>query len=644
MRLRIIILTFVTYGFLMSSCVAQNHGIYATDSKKAVKFFKSALDFYKIGKKDIAVDYLNKALKKDSNFVDAYLLLGDIYSSKNDLESAIAFYNKALEKDADYYPKANYMAAVLEQKTGHFADAAAHLRTYLQSPYFDESLRRRVNAMIDQCDFAVKLMEHPVAYEPKNLGPNINSEDYEFVNSVNTENDMIIFTVQKRKREEGRDAEDFYFSHKDRSGTWQPRQMLGSNFNTRADEGAMSISPDGKLIVFASNRQGGYGRYDLYYSVKQGGKWSKPKNMGAGVNTEYWESMPSISSDGKRIYFVSDRRGGLGGSDIYYVTLRDDGTYGNPVNLGYNINSRGNEMSPFIHQDGHTLYFVSNGRLGMGGTDIFYSRMNDDGTFGEAVNMGYPINSTGNEKGLLVDAKGTLAYISSDKKGGYGFYDIYNFKLYKEARPMPVTYLKGVVYDKTNKQRLQVDFDLIDLKTGKVWIHSHSDAVNGEFLVCIPSGKNFALNAYRRGYLFYSENFHLDSTASIEKPFIKNVPMTPLKAGESIVLRNVFFATNSYDLRPESETELNKLFDLLVKNPTLKVEISGHTDNVGSDTKNMTLSENRAKSVYNYLINKGINASRLSYAGYGESKPVATNDTEEGRQQNRRTEVKIVSL
>ena len=365
--------------------------------------------------------------------------------------------------------------------------------------------------------------------------------------------------------------------------------------------------------------------------------------MGEGVNTRYWESQPSISSDGKTIYFVSDRRGGLGGSDIDFVTKQKDGSYGNPMSLGGIINTSGNEMTPFIHQDNQTLYFVSNGHLGMGGSDIFYSRRGKNGLFQTPVNMGFPINSNKNELGLVVDAKGTLAYVSSDKYGGFGRFDIYSFELYGEARPIPVTYFKGITYNAETKEKLQVNFDLIDLKTGEVWVHSSSDKTNGEFLICIPQGKNFLINAYKDGYLFYSDNFQVLENAPIEKPFIKNVPMTPIKVGESITLENIFFATNSYELRPESEVELKKLLDFLIKNPTLRVEISGHTDNIGDESDNMILSENRAKSVYNYLINKGINSSRLTFVGYGETKPIATNDTEEGRQKNRRTEMKILA-
>jgi outer membrane protein OmpA-like peptidoglycan-associated protein len=642
MKSKSILIIFISL-VLSVSCVAQNRGNYATKSKKAIKLFNNALDFYKVGKTGYTIQYLNRALEKDSNFLDAYLLLGDVYADLGNTKKALWNYGKVMEKNPDYYPKVYYMAAMLEMKNMEYRSAAAHLRSYLQSSGFDERLKKKVMHDIDICDLSAELVENPVSFDPKNLGENVNSADNEFVNAVNTENDLVVFTVSHRVKNQ-KAQEDFYISRRDNTGEWGQRNKLGNNFNTISNEGAMAISPDGKLIVFTSDREGGYGRFDLYYSVKKAGKWTKPRNMGKGVNTEAWDSQPTISSDGKTIYFVSDRRGGFGGSDIWMVTRQSDGSYGNPVNLGPEINTSGNEMTPFIHQDDHTLYFVSEGHPGLGGFDVFYARKNKDGLFANPVNIGYPINSVKNEKGLVVDAKGILAYISSDKYGGFGGYDIFSFELYDNARPIPVTYLKGVVYDKETNKKLKVDFDLIDLETGLIWIHSTSDAVTGEFLLCIPQGKNFALNAYRDGYLFYSDNFKIESLQPVDKPYLKNVPMTPVKVGESIVLENIFFESGSYELLPESTVELEKLYDFLIKNPTLKVEISGHTDNVGSDADNLVLSDNRARAVFNYLVKKGIGSSRLSFKGYGETKPVASNNTEEGRAKNRRTEIKITGI
>src|SRR5690606_32553188 len=276
------------------------------------------------------------------------------------------------------------------------------------------------------------------------------------------------------------------------------------------------------------------------------------------------------------------------------------------------------------------------------GDDIFYSRRQADGSWGKAVNIGYPINSPGNEQAIIVNASGDFAYITSDRPGGYGDMDIYSFDLYTQARPNPVTYLKGIVQDKETGQKLEAIFELINLSTTKTAITYASDKVNGSFLVALPTNQDYALNVSKSGYLFYSENFTLSGTNNISEPFEKIIELSPIHANKSVVLKNIFFETNEFTLLEPSKAELNKLVEFLTQNNSLKIEIGGHTDNVGSDDLNKKLSENRAKAVYEYLINAGIDKARLSYKGYGSTKPIAPNNTDVGRAENRRTEFKII--
>lgn len=643
MSIRFFFIPFFMVLFLNASLAQPQRQLYS-ESKKAIKYFNDAITFYRAGKIDNASDYLNKAIEKDSNFIDAYLVLADIAKDNFNDAAALDFYLKVISINSDYHPQVLFKAAIAEMNIMQFKKASAHFRQYLTSPKFDKSQTKLVNKYIDQCDFAAKLMENPVDFNPKNLGEAINSDHDEYANAISTDDNMLIFTVKHPIQNSKREVEDFFYSNRDESENWKTREMMSSLFNTQYDEGAMVISPDGKMIIFASNRPGGIGRFDLYYSVKNGNKWTEPMNMGKNVNTEYWESQPSISSDGRTVFFVSDRKGGVGGSDIYFVTLMEDKTFGLPYNIGAPVNTEGNEMTPFIHHDAKTLYFVSNGHLGMGGTDIFVARKDKKGIFNSVQNIGYPVNTIGNELGLVVDAKGNLAYFSSDYSKGLGGFDIYAFELAENVKPIPVTYLKGIAYDKITKQKLEVDFELIDLQTGEIWIKSLSDKTTGEFLVCIPSGKELGLNAYKNDYLFYSDYFNVGELTSIDKPFFKDVPMTPISKGERIILKNILFATNSFDLRQESFVELNKLKQYLILNPTLVIEISGHTDNIGDATKNQILSENRSKSVYNFLIENGIKAERLIYKGYGQTQPTTSNETEEGRQENRRTEIRILSF
>jgi outer membrane protein OmpA-like peptidoglycan-associated protein len=300
-------------------------------------------------------------------------------------------------------------------------------------------------------------------------------------------------------------------------------------------------------------------------------------------------------------------------------------------------------MAPFIHPDNRTLYFASRGHQGMGGFDLFVSRMDANGNWTSPVDLAYPINTYADEINLVVNAKGDVAYISSDKLGGKGGMDIYSFKLYKEAQPVMVTYFKGIVFDKETKHRLEAKFELIDLATGKVVSSSSSDPLTGEFLLALPTEKNYGLNVSKPGYLFYSDHFELKGESSKTKPFIYNVPLQPIRVGETVILKNIFFDTDKYDLKEESISELARLTQLLKSNPQIHIEISGHTDNHGSADHNLVLSRNRAKAVYNYLIMNGISKERLSYDGFGMTRPIDTNDTEQGRANNRRTEFSVVA-
>jgi len=377
-------------------------------------------------------------------------------------------------------------------------------------------------------------------------------------------------------------------------------------------------------------------------SRRVGDTWGRPFNLFGPINTRAWESQPSIAPDGRTLYFASNRPGGYGGQDIWMSVLQDDGMWSEPINLGDSINTGGNEGSPFIHYDNQTLYFVSDGHPGLGGMDIFYSRRKPDGTWGRPVNLGYPINSHKNEISFYVNSTGDMAYISSDRPGGKGGQDLYVFELYREARPLAVSYLQGRLFDAGSHLPLDARFEIINLRTGQVVARAESDMVSGDFLVSLPSDGSYALNISRDGYLFHSEHFELGSIANQIQPKAIDIPLAEIKQGESIVLRNIFFETNEFHLRPESTQELERLVRMMRENPSIRIEISGHTDNVGTESLNQRLSENRAKAVYDFLVSRGISSNRLKFAGYGMSKPIAPNDTEEGRAQNRRTEIQIL--
>ena len=368
-----------------------------------------------------------------------------------------------------------------------------------------------------------------------------------------------------------------------------------------------------------------------------------PRHLGFKVNSPKWESQPSLSSNGLDLYFTSTRDGGYGGSDVW-VSRFENGRFGEPVNLGPSINTAGNEESPFIHPDNQTLYFSSNGWPGFGEFDFFLSRRDAVGNWQKPENLGYPINSSETEKGLLVNRKGNTAYFSSNERSeGLGGVDIYQFEMPEKAKPQVLSYLKGIVTDAAGGKPLAALVQLFDIQTNTLVFESISDAFNGEFLTVLKPQMEYALNVGKESYLFHSENFNM-KTGSIEKPFVINIQLQKPEIGKIIELKNVFFETDKFELKKESRLELEKLTAFLKQNPNLKIEVSGHTDNTGNKQLNKTLSENRAKSVKDFLQTQGIEPSRMQYKGYGETQPKASNDSEEGKQQNRRTEIKIIGL
>ncbi|HAN18197.1 MAG: hypothetical protein A2X13_07560 [Bacteroidetes bacterium GWC2_33_15] len=645
---------------------AQNK--YSTTNKKAIKFYEDALmalnqyDFPK------GTELLQKAIKSDESFIEPYIVLAEVNADNSKFDDAINYYKKAIEIDPEFFPGVYLSLAKLEMKQSEFEPAKDHIEKFLLSKNIRVEKQSEARKLIESCDFAINAMENPVPFNPVNLGDSINSKYSEYWPSVTADGSTLVITRMLPVKDENNKfiteantpeelfisnpmaankvfemfQEDFYVSYKE-NNHWKYALNIGKPINTNQSEGAQSLTSDGFVMYFtACNRPNGKGRCDIYKSVQVGGYWDEPLNIGSPVNTSSWESQPSVSPDGKTLYFISDRASGYGGKDIWMSNLLPNGTWSIPQNLGEKINTPGDEQSPFIHADNQTLYFSSNGKAGMGGSDLYKTSRNTDGSWSEPMNIGYPINTTYDEIGLIVSAKGDKAYFSSDRFANHGR-DIFEFDLYQEARPIPVSYLKGIVYDSETKNKLAAHIELINLETKEVIMQAESDKISGKFLICIPANNDYALNVSKENYLFYSDNFSLKGIFEYSNPFLKDVELNPIKPGQKIILRNIFYAKDSYELEDKSITELTKLLDFLNNNPALNIEISGHTDNSGSNEYNVTLSEKRALSVVNYLIKNNISKTRLSYKGYGESQPVGSNDTENGRANNRRTEIMILN-
>jgi outer membrane protein OmpA-like peptidoglycan-associated protein/Tfp pilus assembly protein PilF len=645
---RILFLAVLT--FALFSCKAQlPPGEYSSTNKKAISSFESALKLFQSGKDNDAIKELEKAIEKDPNFIEPHLLMGEILYTNRKIEKAIDEYAKAISINPTFNLTTFYNIATLELAIGRYADAKKDFERFLKKPYIHPDTKKITEQSIVNCNFAIEAMKNPVDFKPQNMGKGINTSLDEYFPAVTADDNTFLYTRNNRTETVDR-QEDFLISKK-KDGVWQQSVLIGNGINTEGNEGAPSLSADGQLLFFAACQEKqdgtyaggrkGLGSCDIFYAEKYGDKWGRSYNLGQMVNTNQYETQPSFSADGRSLYFVSKRPGGLGETDIYVTVLGSDNTWGTPRNLGPKINTPGNEESVFIHPDGKTLYFGSNGHVGMGGLDLYVSRKNDKGEWSEPQNLGYPINTYGDENSILVGPTGDLAYFASNRAGGEGGLDLYMFELYEAARPGKITYFKGKVYDVKTKLPLGAHFELIDLETSKTVIESDANSMNGEFLVTLPVDKNYGLNVSMKGYLFYSENFALKELADKSKPFLMDVPMQPLDTGSVIELKNVFFETAKFDLKPESKTELNKLIGFLNANRNIKGELSGHTDNVGDKKMNLTLSLNRAKAVYDYLVANGVDAKRLSYKGYGDTKPKVKNDSDVNRATNRRTEFKV---
>jgi outer membrane protein OmpA-like peptidoglycan-associated protein len=621
---------------------------YSSENKKAIKSYEKAQEQFRARNDAEAEELLCKALKADDQFIEAWFMLAQISLDKGNGAEAAAHFIKGLEVDPSRNPDGYLKVAEVEFAYGEYYKSFEHVKLWESFGIIDRMSVIRASVLKKNAEFAINAVENPVPFNPESMGDSINSPLSEYWPSLSIDEKTLFFTVKGPMNpnlppESATEQEDFYFAIKE-GDTWRKRACLGPPVNTNKNEGAQSITADGNFIYFtACNRSDGHGRMcDLYYSEIKDGVWSKPVNLGHKVNTKYSEKHPAISADGRTLFFTSNRPGGLGDYDIW-VSHKQDGIWGTPVNMGDSINSRGIEQSPFIHPDQQSLYFSSDGWTGMGQGDLFISRRKPDKSWSKPENLGYPINTHNEEIGMIVNAMGDRAYFSSNRREGTDI-DIYTFELPLEIRPIPVSYMTGRVYDSRNMKGILAMFQLIDIESGDLVMEANSNEGEGDYLISLPTQSAYAFNVSQPGYLFYSDHFELTEEYSNLDPFVKNIPLEPIKTGKLVVLNNVFFDTDSYTLKKQSTVELDKILEFLLLNANVRVEISGHTDNTGTTAHNIELSKNRAGEVVKYIEEKGIDPDRLESKGYGASQAIDTNDTEEGKAKNRRTELKIIGV
>jgi outer membrane protein OmpA-like peptidoglycan-associated protein len=523
--------------------------------KKDYNSYDKAVSYFNKGEVEKAKKNIEKCIQKNVDWEKPYQLLGKIYEEEGNIESAVENYYLGFEHknptDQLWWKK----IGELYFENGMYPDAMYHFKKFVAFQSKEAAFYKKAIKHIQDCMFAISAMQNPVAFSPKNMGENINSEMAEYLPFISADGKQFVIT--RKVKDEIDLQEDFFYSQKDESNNWQKVKKM-SSINSPFNEGAISISADGRFLIFtACNRADSKGSCDLYFQLSEK---EKAFNLEI-INSKSWDTQGCFSPDGKYLYFVSNRPGGYGAKDIWISEIGENG-FGKPFNAGPIINTEYNEMSPFLHADNLTLYFASDGHIGLGGFDLFVSRRMDvSQDWDTPENIGYPINTHKVENSLIVGTNGKTAYYASDKDG-YGLEDIFWFDLPKEKQANEI---------------LDLELEIITQKQG-----------------------------------------------------------------EEVILRNVQFSHNSFTLNENSFIELNSLITYLKKNPQIKIQIEGYTDNMGEEKENQILSENRAIAVYNYLTQNNITENRLSYKGFGEQKPLAPNETEKGRKMNRRTSFKII--
>lgn len=609
-------------------------------NKKAVLIYEKALDMLGDAQTREAVPMLLDAIKADSNFVDAYLSLAGAMGQLKKYNESVRLYEKARQKDSSYFVIYNLPYSINLAGLGRFEDALAAVNRFLLYPKLNERSIKSGRYRKRSYEFAIQYAAtHPNGdyhFAPVNLGDSVNSAFSEYYPSVTVTDSLLVFT---RKSDHGR--EDFMESRVTKNG-FGTSKLIDGQINEETNKGALSVSQDGEWMVFAGQfMDQPHPSFDIYMSYYTPQGWSAPQNLGDNINTDFYESGPTLSPDKRALYFVSNRPGGYGGRDLYVSYRMPNGKWGPAQNMGPDINSAGDEQAPFIHADNQTLYYTSDGLPGYGGSDIFVVRKGINGEWGKPENLGYPINTIENEGSLAVSADGLTAYYASDRSDTRGELDLYKFTLREDIKPNRTLYVKGKVIDKKTNKPIPSSVELTD-NNNNALMKVQTDEL-GEYFITLPTGKDYTFTVNRKGYLFYSELYSLNKKEA-DSVYEKNIYLQPVELNAVTTFNNIEFATNSYELPHAGIVELGKLLQLLTDNPSVKVEIAGHTDNTGNAEDNMKLSANRAKAIVDYLTAKGIAASRLTYKGCGATQPVADNNTESGRARNRRTTFRIIGL
>ena len=622
-------------------------GPLAAQNPKAKKQLDAAFTAFNLAEFPDALGLTKKAIKIDPSYADAYSLQASVYEAMRDTQNASKSYQQCLKVAPQFQPMYFYYGEYL-YRNKRLKEASAILSKFDSIPMMPSfvpakhgaSVRlkekaARLKASVQTAMSDVNIAEN---LKIKNMGPAINTPVDEYWPGMPFSGNRFVFTRRLGGSGNAVLQEDFFMSDL-KDSVWGKAYSAPGNINTPENEGTLSVKADGSALYYTRcNQPGGLGSCDLYVSQLDGKGWQRGDNLGAPVNGGAWDCQPAISGDGHTLIFASSRAGGYGGKDLW-VSYLNQGKWSVPRNMGAAINTREDDDAPFLHYDGATLYFSSLGHPGYGGSDIFMSRLGADGLWSTPENLGSGLNTPQDEFGLYIDAGGKKGYFASDRPGGLGRLDIYQFLVPEKFMPKAVTYVSGLVTDSKTGLPLKARVRVVELSSGKVVF---TDSVS-DFFIPLQAGGNYALFATAKGYMPRSLNFQ-PLVSDLDHPFKVGAQLTPIDAKQVFVLNNIFFDTDKFDLKSESREELAIVVDLMKTNVGMVIEISGHTDNQGAADYNVKLSEARAKSVVTYLVAAGVPAARLKFKGYGASQPAAPNDTEANRALNRRIEMVVLKL
>jgi OmpA-OmpF porin, OOP family len=629
---------------LLTSFSVAAQGELSTKSKKAIELYTSADNFRVRGQYDEALNLLLQAIEKDDKFVEAYYRIGITYFSMRLYSKAIENYEKGLSHTSDLRKQKVFWYDLGEVYllTGEYEKAMKVLSAFVNNETMNKAKVDKATMFFKSAEFAMKNKANTSNFKLHPLSDTVNCFVLQYFPALTADQQQLIFT--RRTGNGPNDDEDLVVSKKDENGRWRSPESISKNINTRLNEGTCTISADGRKLIFTScTGRDGIGSCDLYETKKIGSDWTTPRNLGRNVNSIEWESQPSLSADGRTLYFVSDRRSGLGRRDIWVSTTDDKGEWTKAVNAGKEINSQFDEISPFVHANNRTLFFASNGLPGFGGYDLFFTDK-DSTRWTTPKNLGAPMNDNEDQFSLFITADGKKGYYSHEEtlESGFSRSKIFEMVIPAESRiEYRSNYVKGFIKDKVEQKPLSAKIELINIRKNIVESLVESDSITGEYLMVLTQGAEYALYVNKEAYLFKSYNFNYSEVTDFE-PIIINIDLEKATEGSVAILNNIFFDVDKYDLKNKSITELEKMIRFLSANPSVRVEIGGHTDNSGSSEHNRQLSEQRANAVFTFLSEHGVDKKRLIPKGYGPDRPIASNETDEGRSRNRRIEVRII--